>query len=483
MAIENLAKEYANSIPNSELVKYYEAAIPQYHLELTLLMEREKDLSVLQEFILKFTEAGINNINEMCLFLGINPSAVHNAIANLDQLVSVDINFSKVKLTDKGREALHNLKLITPQEVSDVLYMDSFTGEIYKIKNKRYTKKEIKNYDIITMPNNIKSPKLEDICFDDVKLAITKYQRLYSEKSDGELLEILELEKQYTEYNKVSVLVFLSNTGDIELRVFEKNTRKPEYETKLMEMYNEHIINLELDEKEDIDDIHEYHYCSILSNEVKNEAIRYTDHIYEINNEITQLKAQLTAYNLLNDEERDINTQNKITEIKDKIDEKEKERESATRVLSTQDHRPLLIKALKEATNTVIIISPWIKKGGLNYEILNLIKSAVNKGIRIIIGYGISKENDSDKYILSELNKISSYKSKGKLELFALNNTHEKILIMDNTFLVITSFNWLSFGSNPNKGFRREKGYYTEDIVSIRDVKKDLAQEMKITID
>lgn len=123
MAIENLAKEYANSIPNSELVKYYEAAIPQYHLELTLLMEREKDLSVLQEFILKFTEAGINNINEMCLFLDINPSAVHNAIANLDQLVSVDINFSKVKLTDKGREALHNLKLITPQEISDVLYM------------------------------------------------------------------------------------------------------------------------------------------------------------------------------------------------------------------------------------------------------------------------------------------------------------------------------------------------------------------------
>lgn len=54
---------------------------------------------------------------------------------------------------------------------------------------------------------------------------------------------------------------------------------------------------------------------------------------------------------------------------------------------------------------------------------------------------------------------------------------------MDNTFVVITSFNWLSFGSNPNKGFRREKGYYTEDIVSIRDVKKDLAQEMKITID
>lgn len=54
MTIEELAKLKANSVPNSLLVKYYEAGIPQWHMETILTMLRTKKISVLQEFILKF---------------------------------------------------------------------------------------------------------------------------------------------------------------------------------------------------------------------------------------------------------------------------------------------------------------------------------------------------------------------------------------------------------------------------------------------
>mgnify|MGYP003456513061 FL=1 len=39
MTIEELARKYANTIPNSKLVKYYEAAIPQYCIDTVLIME------------------------------------------------------------------------------------------------------------------------------------------------------------------------------------------------------------------------------------------------------------------------------------------------------------------------------------------------------------------------------------------------------------------------------------------------------------
>ena len=47
MTIEELAKKYAHAIPNSKLVKYYEAAIPQFSMEMILTMQKEKPLSLL----------------------------------------------------------------------------------------------------------------------------------------------------------------------------------------------------------------------------------------------------------------------------------------------------------------------------------------------------------------------------------------------------------------------------------------------------
>jgi hypothetical protein len=60
--------------------------------------------------------------------------------------------------------------------------------------------------------------------------------------------------------------------------------------------------------------------------------------------------------------------------------------------------------------------------------------------------------------------------------------THEKVLVCDQTFCVVTSFNWLSYRGNQQ--LRREKGVYSEDrnvIISVTDdvlsLFKDLPKE------
>lgn len=488
MTIEELARKYANTIPNSKLVKYYEAAIPQYCIDTVLIMEKEKPLSVLQEFILKFTAEGIDNIREICGFLGVNMTAVSTAVAEMQKinLIVVDINDMRIKLTERGRESLRAVKTITPEEVEYQICMDSFTGNIYIDSLNKYNKKDVKRFELVAVPPFIETPTLSNLKFEDVKAAIDKFRRnnYYSkDKLKGNLLDIAELDKVYTEYNKVYVLVFLNNkTGDIELRVFEKQTRRQEYENILLQMYNKHTRIFELDQKEDIDDVKENSFYDILSDDIKNDAASYTNRAVEIDKEIEQLKSQLSEITNQSEGSEDENTRFQIHEIQQQIDEREDEREGATKILSTYDHRPLLIKALNEAYNSVIIVSPWIKRGGLNNEILSLIRSAVNRGINITIGYGISQKKDSDKLVLEELNKIAKNKNKGKLQIVALNNTHEKVLIMDNKFLVITSFNWLSFGGDPKRGFRQETGIYTESIESILDMKADLSKRMDISL-
>lgn len=145
-------------------------------------------------------------------------------------------------------------------------------------------------------------------------------------------------------------------------------------------------------------------------------------------------------------------------------------------------HLPLLLDALDNAQNTVVIVSPWIKSGGLNNEILGRIERALQRRTRVIIGYGISKKEDSDRRILQRLKDIQKKKYGDKLLLVKLSNTHEKVLIKDNEYMVITSFNWLSFKGDPDKGFRQETGYYTESKEAINEMKANLSNRMDTKI-
>lgn len=142
----------------------------------------------------------------------------------------------------------------------------------------------------------------------------------------------------------------------------------------------------------------------------------------------------------------------------------------------------MLLDALDNAQNTVVIVSPWIKSGGLNNEILGRIERALQRRTRVIIGYGISKKEDSDRRILQRLKDIQKKKYGDKLLLVKLSNTHEKVLIKDNEYMVITSFNWLSFKGDPDKGFRQETGYYTESKEAINEMKANLSNRMDTKI-
>ncbi|MCX0404945.1 phospholipase D-like domain-containing protein [Clostridium perfringens] len=490
MIIEELAKKNVNIIPNSELVKYYEAAIPQYCMELVLTMQKEKELSILQEFILKFVVENINDIESICIFLGISKRAVYNAIAEMQaiELVTVDVFNSKIKITNKGRKALEEAMLIIPEDIEYKVFMDALIGNVYLDTKKKYKKKELREFELTPVATYIDKPDINDISFEDLKVAINRFKKEnfdQKDKLEGNLISISSMEKVYAEYNKVSVLVYMNrNTQDIELRVYEKHTRRPEYENILLQMYNNNMHIFEFDKKNSFDENKSESLLNSLPKEFIQSAKEFTKKSSEIEREILELQTQLTTIKELSEDNEleggKLLANKRIRILEQKIQEMEEERKSADRILSTYDHRPLLIQAFKEAKNTIIIISPWIKSSGLNNEILALIEEAVKRKVRVIIGYGISKKEDSDRWIIKKLNNIKNKNGGMNLELIALNNTHEKILIMDDKFMVITSFNWLSFKGDPRQGFRQETGYYTESKKCILDMKKNLSQKHRL---
>ena len=215
--------------------------------------------------------------------------------------------------------------------------------------------------------------------------------------------------------------MYVNKSDDFELRVFEKQSRRQDYENILLQMYNKNTRIFEFDTKKAIDEASDPVFMNIVSEDIKDEAKAYTQRLMEIDKELTQLQTQITTYENRADEDEipDDNSVEEVVELKKRITEMEEEKKTATRVLSTYDHRPLLIRALTEVQNTVVIISPWIKRGGMDNEVLGLIERAIKSGKRVVIGYGISEQEDSDRRIIERLQDLSSKNFKGKLELKA----------------------------------------------------------------
>lgn len=490
MTIDELAKLKANSVPNSTLVKYYEAGIPQWHMEVILTMLKPKKLSVLQEFILKFISSGIDDVSDICNFLGVNKTAVNNAVAVLQKnnLITVDIFYSKLKLTDKGEKALKEAATIVPEDIEYALYVDGLLGNVYLDTRKLYTSKELRSFEIKPINTTVEKPTLDSLVYEEVKRAINLFKKNHAyeqDKLEGDLQEISRVAKTYVEYKKVSVLVFMNKSEDIEFQVFDGTTRNDDYSIALQKQYNNNSRVLDFDSNFISEAEENNSLISVLPQEIIESAKSFSYKDSTLEREISNLTTQLDAIKK-NDDDNDEQQKESATErirfLEKKIDEMKNERKGADRILSTYDHRPLLLDALDNAQNMVVIVSPWIKSGGLNNEILGRIERALQRSTRVIIGYGISEKEDSDRWILQRLTDIQKKKYGDKLLLVKLSNTHEKVLIKDNEYMVITSFNWLSFKGDPNKGFRQETGYYTESKEAINQMKANLSNRMNTKI-
>jgi phosphatidylserine/phosphatidylglycerophosphate/cardiolipin synthase-like enzyme len=118
-----------------------------------------------------------------------------------------------------------------------------------------------------------------------------------------------------------------------------------------------------------------------------------------------------------------------------------------------EQHRDVLRRVLKEARDTVIIISPWIRSRALE-PLIPEIRKALERQVEVWIGYGMppnpKHKDNTDPHAVDSLLELTSeghlYVVKSKY------GTHEKVLIRDHDLSVVGSWNWLSYGGGDGRG-------------------------------
>lgn len=135
-------------------------------------------------------------------------------------------------------------------------------------------------------------------------------------------------------------------------------------------------------------------------------------------------------------------------------------KKTEVKAVETYEHPRYLAEALEKSRDRIIIISPWLRRAVVNEPFLKLIASALERGVSIHIGWGISRdeavEPNADRWVLERFDRLG--KDYENLNVRRLGGTHAKILLSDSRYVIVTSFNWLSFRGDPKRTFRDERG-------------------------
>ena len=158
---------------------------------------------------------------------------------------------------------------------------------------------------------------------------------------------------------------------------------------------------------------------------------------------------------------------------------------------SPNEHREKLIEALKDARETVVILSGWTTSFTVNQDFRQIIYQCLKRGVIIYIGYGYQKageervekeyEGEARQTLVELQNWIKKRDLKGHLIVFPCPN-HAKTLIKDDEYAINGNFNWLSnIGASQNE--ERSWIVYDKEFVTKErnNIIKDLEYPLKRT--
>jgi DNA-binding MarR family transcriptional regulator len=489
MNIDQLAQQHQNDYPGYLLADWYDTAIPTYELHLQVRLLTKQDLPAVEQFVLRLLDAGVKNPTEMAQILGVDFEIVSRAMETLNRSGYIIIvparsngHGDTITITTKGRELLRDLTMNQIVNDAFVVCLDGITGEHlpYRPLMQRQSARDSGRH---MLPAVVSRPTIDSLdvaslkrLWDDSKQSLPKDMRT------SELLDVQAIDKMFVSYRPARVLQYVNQESrEVLVQVYDNRDRMQRHEAVIMRLENSndelHLLRVERKptgvSEQLPDPIRE-----VISGEeyelVQRKAVelpRLQSAIQQYSQEFDEAKER--QQNSASDDERKqleqsvIELKQKISSLEDQVVELSSVA-PATEVLSMVEHRPRMIKALGEAKRRVIVISPWLNPVALNVELRQAISNALARGVRVCIGHGFGEETIDERRSVEDLEKLRNAKNGHLLKVVRLDDTHAKVIICDEDYMITTSFNWLSFAGRRDWGNRVEFGTLTRDKSAVR---------------
>lgn len=213
---------------NQELLNRYEKTgfkrlgfvdigLPISRIRLKVLTRYEKAIPLIEEFVLKSIEAGLNTEKDISGFLGLELNIVRDALANLFNsqdidLIATDFQQQELKLTNQGQRTIESTKMIIPEERSYEIYFDRLLTRPCN-KTLLYSDRNLQDEGIILIePFTAKSIEIDDLDRKKVSKILIEDRDINME--NRELLYIKTIEWQDLSYQKATAVVYEKESQD-----------------------------------------------------------------------------------------------------------------------------------------------------------------------------------------------------------------------------------------------------------------------------
>jgi phosphatidylserine/phosphatidylglycerophosphate/cardiolipin synthase-like enzyme len=153
------------------------------------------------------------------------------------------------------------------------------------------------------------------------------------------------------------------------------------------------------------------------------------------------------------------------------------------RCVRMHEHPGLLKKALTGSRSRLLIVSPWITHQVIDGMFVMSLEALLRNGVDVTVGYGLAEEdgmrgtdkaNQKPAITPRAEKELSNIQQRfDNFKLVFLGNTHRKLLVSDNSFAVVTSFNWLSFRGDPGRKARDEFGFLVTEPDDVEAIFQD----------
>lgn len=351
-------------------------------------------------------------------------------IAELITKGLLSINEGVIKLSDNGKDALKKEKEKIINDESAVVAIDGIYNEVLEVA------KSVKD---MNLPHK---PSENSIELKPLSKARPRSENLYEEFSENKTLYQVLFEA-------------LQGLDSVEDKSAEVSNILAVRDTK--KFYKKYI-------------------CLFYKNALDEEKILIVDEKYEIDKNTTTLFDKLiTEQNLTPSNAKSsawVEKESKREDLSKEVIESRLEFMpdlSEGKTLEVSEHKRYFIYVLQNAKKHIYIQSPWVRQDVLEiYK--EHIQSALKRGVKISIKYGMNGKKDIDKDAEISLNEL---KTKYPNLSLKYDYDHSKVLICDDEFMIMGSFNWLSFGGE-NKGDEALRGETSTIIKNKESIKKQI---------
>ena len=168
-----------------------------------------------------------------------------------------------------------------------------------------------------------------------------------------------------------------------------------------------------------------------------------------------------------------------ISQLKEDMDEAMRRvvEKSDNKIIRDSQIRAWFEKAIDGAEEELDILSPWLKSYVVNEKFYEKIERLLENGVVVKILYGI-QERSKGKGVDQETKDVAAVMEArfSKFRNFHLEetNSHGKMLLCDNRFYIMTSYNFLSFSGDYRRAHTRgETGICSENERNIEELRKE----------